>query len=162
MIAQSHQVKERRKSIHNTYNFPGVSFLLKTPLSSFVYSTKESWNNTMHSSHKILLHFTNYLTLIQTKSTNTWLISCLCLACLSCAILVELNPYSLGFSSFQTYTILMGNPMGVLMHAVNLLIIQLIFNIPLTSVSTGSSSELTCMQLLIVNHQLLDRSLHVN
>ena len=33
MIAQSHQVKEIIKSIHNTDVFPGESLLLKTPLS---------------------------------------------------------------------------------------------------------------------------------
>ena len=74
----------------------------------------------------------------------------------------RINPYFLGISTFQNCAMLMGNPMGVLLHAGSLIIMQLIFNIPLTSVSTVSPLELTCMQILIVNHQLHDKSLHVN
>ena len=81
---------------------------------------------------------------------------------MACAIHVECNPYSLGNSTFQNCAMLMGNPMGVLMHVSNLLIIQLTVNIPLTFVSIGSPLELTCMQLLIINHQLHGISLHVN
>ena len=137
--------KERIKSIHNTYIFPWEILLLKTLLSSIVYSIKESWDNTMHSSHKSLLHSTNCLTLIRTKSTNTQPITCLCSPCIACTIPVELNPYYLWILAFQNCAMLMGNPMGVLLYSSSLLIIQLIVNIPLNFVSIGSPLELTCM-----------------
>ena len=60
---------------------------------------------------------------------------------------VELSPYYLGISAFQKCARIMGNPMDVWFHAGNLLMIQLIVNIPLTFSSNGSPLELTCMHL---------------
>ena len=71
MIAQSHQVKERSKSIHNMDIFPGEILLIKTPLSLLSNEPRNLETITMHSSHKSLLHSDNCLTLIQTKATNT-------------------------------------------------------------------------------------------
>ena len=138
------------------------SILLKKPLYSILYSPRNHEAITMHSSHKSLLHSHKCLTLIETKLTKTQSFFSLCSAFLGCAIHVECNPYYLGNPAFENCTMLMGNPMGVLLHAGNLLIIQLIVNIPLTFVSIGSPLELTYMQLLIVNHQLHGRSLILN
>ena len=159
----TNQNKQRKKKIKPQHKyFPGEILLLKTPLFSIVYSPRNHETITMQSSHNSLLHSHNCLTLIWKKSTNTQPIFNLCSTCLSCTIHVEFNPYSLGNSAFQNFTMLLGNPMDVLLHARSLPIIQMIANIPLIIVSTGSPLELTCIHLLIVNHQLHDRSLHVN
>ena len=67
-------------------------------------------------------------------------------ACLPCTIPDECNPYSLGILAFLNSARIMGNPMDVWLHAGNLLITQLIVNIPLSFVSIGSPQELTRME----------------
>ena len=115
-----------------------------------------------HSSHKSLLHYPNCLTLIQKKLVQHLVNSQPVFSLPSSRSLYEMQSLFFTNSAFQNCANIMGNPMYVWLHVGNLLMIQLIVNIPLTFVSTGSPLEMTCMQLLIVNHQLHDRSMIVN
>ena len=66
---QSQQVKkEENQTI--TQIFSRGKIAAQNPLSSIIYSPRNHETITMHSSHKRLMHSHNYLTLIQTKSTN--------------------------------------------------------------------------------------------
>ena len=68
MIANHKKCIKKQIKPQHRY-FLEESLLLKTPLSSIVYSTRNHETITMHSSHKSLLHLFSYrLTLIQTKS----------------------------------------------------------------------------------------------
>ena len=69
-IAQSHQVKERSKSIHNTDILPREILLLKTPLSIFYNEPRNHETIQCILSHKNLMHSPDYLTLIQKKSNQ--------------------------------------------------------------------------------------------